>query len=171
MGQFDFLNDDQPARETGWEHEPIEHRDTGLFDEAGRRIGFEIHRSVQMDHGVARVHVRWVSVTKDGEWIRNELTTHHATREEAEEEVERRVRKSTTRYVRLAAERAVAVPSIIIDTSRKRRGKAKPARTSMQQLDSMQKGLDGCAKQLRGCGCALIMLGGLLLLPFVLALL
>jgi hypothetical protein len=41
----------------------------------------------------------------------------------------------------------------------------------MQQLDAMQKGLDGCAKQVQGCGCLLMTIGGLMLLPFLLALL
>ena len=58
---------------------------------------------------------------------------------------------------------------IRINTSTKRRPKSKPSRTSMQQLDAMQKGLNGCAKQLHGCGCLLMMIGGLMLLPFLLA--
>lgn len=61
--------------------------------------------------------------------------------------------------------------AIRINTATNRRPKPKPSRTSMQQLDAIQKGLDGCAKQLWGCGCLLMLLGGAVLLPFLLALL
>ena len=59
--------------------------------------------------------------------------------------------------------------TIRINTGRQR--KAPKRKTFIESLDDAQRGLDGCAKQLRGCGCLLIMLGLLGLAPFLLALL
>lgn len=59
--------------------------------------------------------------------------------------------------------------TIRINTGRRR--KAQKKKTFIESLDDAQRGLDGCAKQLRGCGCLLIMLGLLGLAPFLLALL
>ena len=65
-------------------------------------------RSLNLQPGVDVPHVRWVSVTKDGEWLRNDNNTFHATWEEAEEAVERRIRSSIARYERLARQRSAA---------------------------------------------------------------
>lgn len=59
--------------------------------------------------------------------------------------------------------------TIRINTGRRR--KAPKKKTFIESLDDAQRGLDGCAKQLRGCGCLLIMLGLLGLAPVLLALL
>lgn len=59
--------------------------------------------------------------------------------------------------------------TIRINTGRRR--KAPKKKTFIESPDDAQRGLDGCAKQLRGCGCLLIVLGLLGLAPFLLALL
>jgi hypothetical protein len=87
---------------------PIEHRTTNLYDADGKRIGFEIRRSLNLQPGVDVPHARWVSVTKDGDWLRNDHHTFHATWEEAEEAVERRIRRSIARYEGLAKKRGAA---------------------------------------------------------------
>lgn len=61
--------------------------------------------------------------------------------------------------------------TIRINTGRRRPTPKKKTKTFIESLDDAQRGLDGCAKQLRGCGCLLIMLGLLGLAPFLLALL
>ena len=91
--------------EGGWAWAPVEHRITDLFDADGKRIGFEIKRSLNLQPGVTVPHVRWVSVTKDGDWLRNDSHTFHATWEEAEEAVERKIRRSIARYEGLARKR------------------------------------------------------------------
>lgn len=55
--------------------------------------------------------MRWVSVTKDGEWLRNDTHTFHATWEEAEAAVDRRIRRSVARYEGLARRRGPAADS------------------------------------------------------------
>jgi hypothetical protein len=164
MGQFDFLHED--SRQPDWNHEPIEQRETGLFDHDGKRIGFQIHRSVRIVRDNPPLHHRSVLVTKDGEWQRNDHSSFHATREEAEEEVERRIGRSIARYARIAADRDVVSTSdfdftrqIRINTSRG--GKTRnPSRPIADQLDDVAKGLDGCGKNMAGCGCLLVILGG-----------
>ena len=97
-----------------WAWCPVEHRTTNLFDAEGKRIGFQIERSLNLQPGVDAPHNRWVSVTKDGEWLRNDYSTFHATWEEAEKAVERRIRRSVARYEGLAKKRspaAVGVPA------------------------------------------------------------
>jgi len=84
---------------------------TNLYDSDGKRIGFQIERSLNLQHGADVPHVRWVSVTKDGEWLRNDNSTFHATWEEAEEAVERRIRRSIARYEGLARKRGAAADS------------------------------------------------------------
>jgi hypothetical protein len=85
-----------------WAWCPTEHRSTTLHDSNGKRIGFQIERSLNLKPGVDVPHVRWVSVSKDGEWLRNDNNTFHATWEEAEEAVERKIRRSIARYEGLA---------------------------------------------------------------------
>lgn len=94
-----------------WAWCPTEHRTTNLRDAAGKRIGYEIERSLNLRPGDDAPHWRWVSVTKDGYWLRNEWTTSHATWEQAEEAVERRIRRSIARYERLAGKRDVVAAS------------------------------------------------------------
>lgn len=172
MPDWSFL--DQPQQSGDWEYEPVEHRDCGLFDSDGKRIGFQIQRSFCLRPGIDQPHVRWVAVTKDGEWLRNDCHSYHATYEEAEAEVERRIGRSLARYARLAAERGV-VSTGDFDFSRPRvvtGNRARPkVKTFTQSLDDAQRGLDGCAKQLYGCGCLLVLLGLLGLSPFILAML
>ena len=164
MGQFDFLRED--SRQPDWNHEPIEQRETGLFDHDGKRIGFQIHRSVRIVQGGPEIHSRSVLVTKDGEWLRNDHHSYHGTREEAEDEVERRIGRSLARYARLAAERDVVSTSdfdftrqVRINTSGGSMAR-KPQRPIADRLDDVAKGLDGCGKNMAGCGCLLVILGG-----------
>jgi hypothetical protein len=91
--------------EGDWAWCPMENRATNLFDASGKRIGFLIERSLDLRPGAYDPHVRWVSVTKDGDWLRNDLSTFHATWEEAEKAVERRIRRSIARYEALAKAR------------------------------------------------------------------
>ena len=91
--------------EGDWAWCPTEHRETDLFDSDGKRIGFQIERSLNLRPGVDTPHVRWVSVTKDGEWLRNDTDTFHATWEEAEAAVTRKIRRSVARYEGLARKR------------------------------------------------------------------
>jgi hypothetical protein len=169
VGQFDFLNDDAPAQPPRRERETYEHRDTGMVDAEGKRIGFEIRRFLS-----GNLHLRWVSVMKDGDVVRSNDSSFHETFAEAEAEVDRKINRAVSRYARLAAKRDMGsvgdfdfTSGIRIDT--KRRPKPKRSRTSMQQIAAMENGLNGCAKQLHGCGCLLMMIGGLMLLPFLLA--
>ena len=90
---------------------------TNLYDSDGNRIGFQIERSLNLRPGVDVPHVRWVSVTKDGEWLRNDTSTFHATWEEAEAAVDRRIRRSLARYEGLAKKRgAVADLTATVDS-------------------------------------------------------
>ena len=98
--------------EGSWAWCPTEHRTTNLYDKDGKRIGFQIERSLNLQPGVDVPHVRWVSVTKDGDWLRNDLNTFHATWEEAEEAVERRIRRSVARYEGLAKKRGAAATDL-----------------------------------------------------------
>ena len=160
---FDFLKDG--GEDSPWPADGTEHRETDLVDDQGRRIGFVIQRSTANPprRGVPPF-ARWVAVTKDGEWVRNDGHTFHATEEAAEAWVEHRIRTATARYERMAAER---------DAFKFTSGRRKPAKrgkTFVQSLDDAQRGLDAAGKKLRGCGCALILLGLLLLSPFLAAL-
>jgi hypothetical protein len=114
------------AGDGDWAWCPTEYRDTGLYDADGKRIGFEIQRSLSLRAGVEVPHNRWVAVTKDGQWMRNDTSTFHATWEQAEEEVERKISRSTARYKKLASKRGdvVAAPDaalglpVVVNTSR-----------------------------------------------------
>lgn len=117
---FDFLSDDDGPK-SHWDHEPDEYRDAGMVDAAGKRIGYKITRSIHLRRGDATPHVRWVSVTKDGEWIRNDYSKAFATREQAEQWVEKRISESIARY-RRASSGASAAPAI---TSRAGRSRSK----------------------------------------------
>lgn len=176
MGQFDFSNqDNEGTYAPEWHHEPIEHRDAGLFDNKGRRIGFEIHRAVRIRDG-SQLHTRWVSVTKDGEWIQNNSNSFHVSWEEAEAEVERHISRSLARYARISAEqnasssRAFGLGDSVRTrtTNRPKRGDAKNFSDGRSTADN---GLDGCAQQAKSCIYVLMLAGGLMLLRFVLAML
>jgi hypothetical protein len=177
MGQFDFLNEpDEPPEvyEPEWQHEPIENWDAGITDAKGRRIGFQITRCVRIVEGNSPVHARWVSVTKDGEWIRNDNTAYFSTREAAEAWVIGRINESLARYRRLEQKRNTFTPDefdFSRPTSRSRRRPAKRKKTFMESLDDTSSSLDKAGKSLQSCGCALVMLGLLLLSPFLLAML
>lgn len=166
---WNFLDgDDSP-----WPVDGHERRETDLVDEQGRRIGFIIERTtVNPPRRGVPPFARWVSITKDGEWIRNDGQTFHATEEAAEAWVDERIRTAVARYRRLAAEREsttgdfdFSAPRIVAPRKPARRGK-----TFVQSLDDAQRGLDSASKNLRGCGCALMLLGLLLLSPFLAAL-
>ena len=171
---WDFLTDNS-GEDSPWPADGQEHRDTDLVDERGQRIGFLIERStVNPPRQGVPPFARWVSVTKDGEWIRNDGGTFHTTEEAAEAWVEQRIRTAIARYRRLEAERGTDAFDFSrprINTGRRRPTPKKKTKTFIESLDDAQRGLDGCAKQLRGCGCLLIMLGLLGLAPFLLALL
>lgn len=99
---FDFLHDNDYESGGEWKYEAVEYRDTGMTDTAGRRIGFHIERTFHNVPSDPLPHRRWVSVAKDGQWIRNDNSTYHATREAAEAWVESRIADSIDRYQRLA---------------------------------------------------------------------
>jgi len=162
---FDFLKDDGDD-DSPWPADGTEHLETDLVDERGRRIGFVIERSTaNPPRAGVPPFIRWVAVTKDGEWVRNDGQTFHATEEAAEAWVEHRIRTATARYERISAERdAFRFASV-------RRKPAKTRKTLAQKLDATQRGLDAAGKNLRGCGCALVMLGLLILSPFIVAML
>ena len=168
MGQWDFLNDDgtEEILEPEWHHEPVEDRQTDIVDSRGRRIGYRIKRLVRIVSGSSPTHARWVSVTKDGEPVDNRGTTFHATREDAEAWVEKRIHDSICRY-REAAQRGPTYAAGDFDFSRPAaRPRRRPKKTFVQSLDDAQRGLDAAGKNLTGCGCALILLGLLILSPF-----
>jgi hypothetical protein len=81
-----------------------------------------------------------VSVTKDGEWLRNDTHTFHATWEEAEAAVDRRIRRSIARYEGLARKRGPVADSTTTDYSTptsqiviRSTGSSWPPRSSSQQ--------------------------------------
>jgi len=167
MPDFSFLNDDEPSSE--WHHEPTEHRETGLFDGQGKRIGFEIRRAVRVVAGEPPLHSRWVSVTKDGEWLRNDYHTFHDTRESAEREVERHIRRSLARYVRLESDREEVPFSPFVFRSGAPTKKPKHVRASKPAKPFAEE-LNGCSNQLLGCGCLMAATGLLLMLALLLLL-
>lgn len=167
---FDFLDD---APDEGSPADGHEHIETDLVDEQGRRIGFLIQRqTTNPPRRDVPPFIRWVSVTKDGEAIRNDYSSFHHTLKDAEAWVRERIRSSMSRYQRKAAVRASA-GDFDFSTTRinTRRKPAKRGKTFVQSLDDTQRGLEAAGKNLRGCGCALIMLGLLILSPFIAALL
>lgn len=167
MGDFDFLSDDGiPVRQPDWHHEPQEHRTTEFRDKQGRAIGFLIERSVRIAAGKPVTHTRWVSVTKDGEWQRNDDTRYFDTREEAEVWVEKRIHDAICRY---AKQQQIEPGQFNFSQNlnfKTRAGKAKPARSAT----TVSQQLSGCGNKLIGCGCLLVLLSMLLMLPFVLGL-
>lgn len=165
---FDFLED---ATEGGHPPDGHEHIDTDLVDDQGRRIGFLIQRQT-LDGSPRDVppFVRWVSVTKDGEAIRNDYSSFHHTLAEAEAWVQNRISTSMNRYQRKAAVRATADDfDFSMPRINTRRKPAKRGKTFVQSLDDAERGLKGCSNQLMGCGCLLILIALLLLSPFILA--
>lgn len=100
---FDFLEDDADQGRPICLYEPTEYRDAGICDTDGRRIGYEIIRAFRDDPHDRTPHVRYVAVTKNGEVVQNNDGSRHSTREKAEAWVERRIARSTDRYLRIAA--------------------------------------------------------------------
>lgn len=163
MADFSFLENNGDD-ETPWPTNGMERRETDLVDERGRRIGFVIRRSIvdPPRRGVPPF-IRWVAVTKDGEWVRNDGDSFHATEEAAEAWVEHRIRTATARYERMAAERGR------FDFTRTKRRPGKRPKTIVQRLEDAERGMKAASDKLMGCGCALILLGLLLLSPFIAA--
>lgn len=153
MPDFSFL-DGQPERRPPWSHADDEHIDTGLIDGSGRVIGFRVCRAV-LDDGTTVKHARTISVTHNGEPVRSD-SSYHDTFEAAEDRVNAHIKRSMQRY---RATYGQNVGPIFVNT----RSATKPAAVA-----NLAKSMHEAGSRMMGCGCAMVLLALMLLLPFLL---